>query len=98
MAKRQFNREERALTERNLKKIEEDLDDVQFLIDKADFTINRSLPKNYKFQMKQQKIALKEAENQKEQLQKIIEITKDQLKNGVEVKKNGGNDKQTSDE
>lgn len=91
--KRQLTEDERKLSLKNLEFLETDLEYLdKVLIPRKQFTLDTA-EIEFKVQLKQVQQELNNLQRKKDEIQKVIEITKDQVENGVEVKEESKEEK-----
>lgn len=84
MVKRQFNDEERAITEKNLTKRKKMLEVLNKAIEISNYRIDTIMPFEYEQAIEQEKLTNKKLINKFEETELIIKVTEDQLINGIE--------------
>jgi len=87
MKNRMLNREELALSKKSLKRLREELKDLQTRQELTTHETTKKLPWEYEQKQKQYKKALKELDEQVRSTVRNLEITEKQIKEGVPNKK-----------
>jgi len=88
--RRKLDKKELALTIKSLDRVKEELVYNQYQKDICDLKIDRGLKVEYDKQMRDYKILKREYCEKIKQLELQKHIAEDQIRNGVEVKKNSG--------
>ena len=85
--RRKLSNEEKKLINGSLVLLQEESEDAGYMVDYFNLMIDRGIDINIKRQLREYKNKRREAKNAVDTNNKAIEILKDQLKNGVEIKK-----------
>ena len=85
--KRQYDKKEKEITERNLLRRKEELKDLFETIEMRKLLTNIIIPYNRRMEDKRNDQELKIWQEKMEETQNIINITEKQLKEGIEIKK-----------
>jgi hypothetical protein len=85
--KRPLNKEEKELTEKGIKRVQDELDYLSYLEQHAKIMLDKGLELNFKKQLREYKDQYEQIISDIKHANQKIETMKDHLKKGVEVKK-----------
>jgi len=84
MTKRLFSDVEKNIILKQIKRLEEDIEDQTFFKEAAEYKIAKVIPFDTKFKIKEHQRMIKKASEELQQINLTLIDLKDQLKNGVE--------------